>query len=134
MSVVWPTAESDAFQTCLYEFTVPVTNLSVTDVILHGIDEFHVVNRTPNLLHKSGDSFISVCSPAGWPSGCEARADLSLPLRVCGREVIGPCVAGSAAVGSVDYDDVESGKANPTICSLKNRLIPLRDLPEKNAG
>src|SRR5439155_4668150 len=70
---------------------------------------------------------------AGGPLDRRVAPDLLLPVGTDAATVIGEDVTGAAAVGTMYHDQVGRWQLHPRIQAGNSRVIPFRDLPQKNS-
>src|SRR5579864_7004442 len=73
----------DARQIRLYEFPGSVLNLSKSDGVLNGVDEFHVSDRIGRLLYETSHTLVSLAAQPNWPLYGRAFTDFVLPIIAC---------------------------------------------------
>src|SRR5439155_24401993 len=88
-----------------------ILHVAVGDVVVGGVDQFNVAQRSLVLLHVGGDPVVALGAAPDGPVDGGRVPGARQPLLAHLRKVIGPDVGGAAAVGPVDDREGAVGEA-----------------------
>ena len=114
-------------------FSGEVADAGDREVVLLGVDEFHVTDSAGSLPNLSCDALRAFASESSWPGDGGVLADLGLPLVGYGGEVGGEGRSGSGAVSTVGDDDLGVREFDAGVVLLEDGVLPGGNLAEEDS-
>src|SRR6185503_17749777 len=104
-----------------------IPDLAVGHLVLDGVNQLNVSNGVGGLLDRSGNTLIALPAEPHRPLYRGGLADLNVPLLADSGKIVGPDIGGAAAIGTMDHDNIVTGKLDPGVGFGDLRIVPFGD-------